>query len=565
MRSALLPLVLSLSIAGCPATVPATEVLVEIDAEPGVRADARTLVIEIAGGPEGALVVQRTETLTAPIAWPVTVALTPLGGDASRRFSVSAEARAGAGSIGLVRVASGFIPQRALAVHLLLEDCCTGTTCDADETCRSCACSAALVDPGTLPDYVVRDAGAADGGVSDGGVSDGSVGDAGCTTDLGCPAATPACSLGVCVECTATNDAACSASEACDVPTSTCVPTCSVDGDCALGRICTSGACVEGCRADRPCLGSATCCDDACVDVDEDPRHCGGCGMACGAGESCCDRACEDTSDDLLACGACGNACGTANGAPSCADGRCAIVCDASHADCDALNPNGCETDLHTLTDCGGCDVPCAITHGTPSCATGTCAVGACDAGYLDCDGLASNGCEAQVTIDPEHCGGCDVRCDAPSATTACVASSCVVVACGPGTGDCDGAAATGCETETRGSFDHCGACGRSCALRGTTRECRSSDCVTLGCMPGFQDCNGGADGCEAYPLSDRNNCGGCGVVCPGGQACDNGGCCPLGLAFCPGVGCVDTSNDENHCGGCGRFCAGTCFDYDCL
>jgi hypothetical protein len=562
MKSHLTAVVTASFLIGCSPTVPATEVLVEIDAEPVIRASARSIVIEVSGGATDALEVQHTETLSAPLEWPVVVAVTPLGGDATRRFSVSAEARDASGSLGRVQITSGFAAQRVLVARLLLEDCCSATRCGASETCRACACASATIDPGTLPDYVGGDAGMP---MSDAPRADVGGDAGGCSSDAMCPPITPVCAAGACVECTATRTEACAAGEVCDPGSSTCVSRCAGDGDCDLGRICTAGACVEGCRVDRPCLGSATCCGDACVDLDEDPRHCGSCGMACGAGESCCDRACAAIESDIASCGACGNACGTANGAASCVSGSCGIACDATHDDCDGLNPNGCETDLRTLTDCGGCGTGCSVAHGAPSCASGVCAVLSCDPGFLDCDGVAANGCEAQVSIDPENCGGCGVRCAAPGATTACVDASCAVVTCTAGTGNCDGAAATGCETDTTSSFAHCGACGRSCTLRGTSRECRASDCVSLGCMPGFTDCNGGTDGCEAFVASDRNNCGGCGVACPGGQACDNGGCCPLGLGFCPGVGCVSTASDPNHCGGCGRVCAGTCFDYDCL
>lgn len=44
---------------------------------------------------------------------------------------------------------------------------------------------------------------------------------------------------------------------------------------------------------------------------------------------------------------------------------------------------------------------------------------------------------------------------------------------CAPSTGDCDGVASTGCETDLRTSALHCGACGRSCG----SVQCQDSEC----------------------------------------------------------------------------------------
>lgn len=546
-------------LAGCPTVVPATQVLVEIDAEPGLRSAGRALVISVRGGPDEAREARHEETLEAPIEWPVTVAVTPLNGDATRSLEVIAELRdAGGSALAAVRAISGFAPRRTVIARLLLEDCCRDVACGAEETCRRCACGPATLDPDDLPDYTA-DAGAADAGAVDATV------DGGRCPSVACPAAEPVCDGGECVACTAADAGACRAGERCDPVARQCVRACDVDDDCDPGRICTAGACVEGCRDDRPCLGAATCCDDACVDLDADPRHCGGCGMACGAGEDCCDRVCADTTSDVARCGACDTACGTANGVASCDDGTCSIACDASHDDCDGANANGCETDLRTTTDCGTCGTPCAVDHGAGTCASGTCAIASCDAGFLDCRGGVPDGCETEVAIDPDDCGACGNDCDAPSAVTACVSGSCAVVSCTTDFGDCDGSAASGCETPLSGNVAHCHACGRSCALRGTVRECGATDCVTLGCMAGYTDCNGGTDGCEAFLANDNRNCGSCGNTCAFGTSCSSGHCCPGSSGWC-GSGCVDLSSDPGNCGTCGRVCpSGTCFDYDCI
>jgi hypothetical protein len=80
------------------------------------------------------------------------------------------------------------------------------------------------------------------------------------------------------------------------------------------------------------------------------------------------------------------------------------------------------------------------------------------------------------------------------------------------------------------------------------------SDAITSGACPGTQGCyRCQADhptycatrGVCANMQSDDNNCGGCGIVCSGGQTCQNGVCsCASG-----------TLGDSNNCGWCGNDC----------
>ncbi len=87
-------------------------------------------------------------------------------------------------------------------------------------------------------------------------------------------------------------------------------------------------------------------------------------------------------------------------------------------------------------------------------------------------------------------------------------------------------------------------------------------------------------DGCQDTQ-NDPMNCGGCGVACPPGQVCTEGGCgavpcdppcgpgltcndgvcgcgtggpCTAGQSCCAGV-CVDTQSSTANCGSCGRAC----------
>ncbi len=145
----------------------------------------------------------------------------------------------------------------------------------------------------------------------------------------------------------------------------------------------------------------------------------------CRASETLCDGACVVTSTDRNHCGRCGNVCGARpNASAACAASTCVYVCGGSFSDCDRVATNGCEAD--TLTDarnCGTCGAMCSFAHAAASCAAGRCVMGACAAGWGDCDGDPSNGCEAQFTTDSRNCGRCGTVCP-----TTCSAGTCAPV-----------------------------------------------------------------------------------------------------------------------------------------
>lgn len=82
--------------------------------------------------------------------------------------------------------------------------------------------------------------------------------------------------------------------------------------------------------------------------------------------------------------------------------------CGDTSADCDG--DGTCETALGSVQDCGGCGDACSSHDGTPSCSAGACTI-ACDAGYADCNGDASDGCEAALDRDPGNCNACGSLC----------------------------------------------------------------------------------------------------------------------------------------------------------
>jgi hypothetical protein len=139
--------------------------------------------------------------------------------------------------------------------------------------------------------------------------------------------------------------------------------------------------------------------------------------------------------------------------------------------------------------------------------------------------------CEGQcVSIDrPDHGCGADAchACNIPNATARCNQQhKCDVAVCYQDYDDCDGDSSNGCETNVRIDPDHCGGCGRKCpALPHAQRGCGDA-CTIWRCHNGYRDCNGTVeDGCEVGVLTDPANCGECGNACKSGQRCRRGEC----------------------------------------
>lgn len=186
--------------------------------------------------------------------------------------------------------------------------------------------------------------------------------------------------------------------------------------------------------------------------ISSDPDHCGSCDVVCGA-DGVANRACEE--------------------------GLCKPKCDATHSDCDHDGKNGCEiTSADDPDHCGSCDVVCGGDGvATRACVEGVCKP-KCDATHGDCDGDGKNGCEVDITNDPDNCGACDFVCSGSQVKTRhCVASVCSPE-CSTGRGDCGKpfpAPDDGCETNLTTPTD-CGRCGHDC-LGGA---CNSSLCEAV-------------------------------------------------------------------------------------
>ncbi len=207
----------------------------------------------------------------------------------------------------------------------------------------------------------------------------------------------------------------------------------------------------------------------------------------------------------------------------------------------DNCNGQADDVDPAATTACG------TAPFATLRCAGTACAT-TCTPGRLNCDGVAANGCETDPQADPLNCGGCGTRCSTMGGSFNCVSGVCRLSMCAPGSGDCDGNVANGCETNTTSDTRNCGFCGNVCS--GST-ICSSGMCA---CTAGQTNCGGT---CRSL-ATDNSNCGACGRVCATtlvGSTCQSGTCtCAAGQTACPGA-CRNLTSDVSNCGACGRVC----------
>ena len=215
---------------------------------------------------------------------------------------------------------------------------------------------------------------------------------------------------------------------------------------CPGDTICGNFAC-QGCKP-----GEASCWGN-CVKLDSDDYNCGSCGTFCNGyppdkdpppanmyygcqNASCGNLKCQNgfadcdskmdtcceiyVAGDRENCGACGN---------KCAAGE---VCNGGTCQCDR-GPSGCDclTDFEAdLMNCGACGVRCdSYTNATPTCRFGRCG-SRCNAEFGDCNRDLSDGCEINLSKDPQNCGSCGNAC---ATGQACIDGICVVEPCPPG------------------------------------------------------------------------------------------------------------------------------------
>jgi hypothetical protein len=440
---------------------------------------------------------------------------------------------------------------------------------DANEEEYSGAMDASASDDGVDSSDKADGAGAVESGAPDTSTSDIGIDCVGNPNDdQSCPWICPEVCDGVDNDCDHKTD---EIEEACDLShaSSKCE-----QNQCVIARCAPSfGDCDQepsnGCETALTTLSDCGKCDVACTG-----RSCAGgaCSdLTCPSGFGDCDMdpdtACETPLNTLTNCAMCGASCSTPNAATSCADGTCKFVkCRAGFADCDGDPTNGCEIALNTLDNCGACGVICTVENGQPSCPGGRCTTSTCGDGYADCNANPTDGCEVSLR-SVEHCGSCDERATCgplEHATATCGAGTCQIEKCSEGYGDCDGEPSNGCETPLNTNHN-CGACQKTCGFDNTVTSCETGICQISRCVEGFSDCNTEqSDGCEV-DIKAVNTCGSCTIDCRqlpdvSQVACSSGSCsiqsCNAGTADCTAdPGCETALGTMNNCASCGNQC----------
>ncbi len=368
------------------------------------------------------------------------------------------------------------------------------SACTAQNATASCVagrCGVGVCNAG----FADCDMNPANGCEADTATSDSNCG--ACGTVCALPNAASSCAMGVCTLGACRDgfaDCDMNPANGCEVDLRTDAAHC---GACATSCVIANGmpACAAGRCAVGTCNMGFADCDmnpaNGCeVDLTSSSQSCGRCGNACGSVQICsagtcrtgcasgltmCGSSCVDTRVSVSNCGGCGRMCpARPNASASCAGGTCGIVCNTNFGNCDGDLMNGCETDLRISTrHCGGCGRGCPSgEHSTPVCSMSTCGL-SCSAGYSNCDGNASNGCESRLAEDPNNCSRCGNRCVVSNATAACLFGACIVGTCNSGWGNCN-LLAEGCETNLNTDRTSCGRCGRVCL---GTQTCMSGSC----------------------------------------------------------------------------------------
>ncbi len=291
---------------------------------------------------------------------------------------------------------------------------------------------------------------------------------------------------------------------------------------------------VVSCGDEAPAPAADVCeateCGALCVDTRIDANNCGGCGLACGAGQLC-------------------------------VAGACALSCPSTMATCDGA----CFDPATSRVHCGAsldCSNPGVVCDSGEICAAGAC-VASCLPGQVLCDGAC---------IDPDtdraFCGAAN-SCQGASAGVACAnGEACVAGVCELTCGDGLVVCADAC-TDPSTSVGHCGAtsgCGDGAGSAGVDcgaagRTCEGGVCVVT-CPSGQIVCD---DAC-VDPQTNDFFCGATGACGTGEQGtdcaasdlvCQSGACvlvCPSGQVACDGQ-CIDPQTNDLHCGataGCG-------------
>ncbi|MFT3707031.1 MAG: hypothetical protein QM817_05115 [Archangium sp.] len=256
------------------------------------------------------------------------------------------------------------------------------------------------------------------------------------------------------------------------------------------------GGRCSGCPPGAPCLLTSDCQFDQCMD--------GACGGTCAAPLTQCGNRCVNLLTDRFNCGACNRSC-----PDGCMQGNCVFACGGGSVQC----PPGICTDIGADPfNCGMCGRMCDLGE--------VCAGGVCAARCAPTQQVCNGAC-VSLDRDAQNCGMCGRAC-APG--SGCVSGQCTASCSSPlrvcGSGTC---------VDPRFDPLNCGGCNMPCPPQQNAQAaCTPMGCTRGPCQPGFADCDGMPNGCEAELGNDSFNCGACGRQCFAGETCALGRCCGM-------------------------------------
>jgi hypothetical protein len=147
------------------------------------------------------------------------------------------------------------------------------------------------------------------------------------------------------------------------------------------------------------CIPVATCCMNSDCTMPPSPSSCYTTPGSCASPGSSCSYSVRSGSVVCSPAICCNAISGTCNA-------NCTLNCAPGTGNCDGDPSNGCEHNTNNdPANCGGCANACALPRTTvDGCVGGNCTVVTCSGGYYDCNGIASDGCEAQGPMTGPGC-----------------------------------------------------------------------------------------------------------------------------------------------------------------
>lgn len=126
------------------ACLPATQTLIELDADDTLRRDGQTLLVRITG--VDGVVLERRLAIDEDWRWPTSIPVSPMAEDPERRFLLEAVLSTGEQQVS-TRASLGFADRRQFRVRFEFTEACLGVECAPGLSCVAGDCVSAFVNP----------------------------------------------------------------------------------------------------------------------------------------------------------------------------------------------------------------------------------------------------------------------------------------------------------------------------------------------------------------------------------------------------------------------------------